>query len=440
MNIDYAIGRKLYPMRILLVLAFCLLPFTPAALPWILFVSINYFKGYTHHNQMPFRILQFILVSFFAHASTNALLEGNAEEYSAHLFGGDLIILLTAIWASHYLVPGLAKIRIGGVRNNWIWSNRLHFLVASAFSSGWLNFLEKTRVIRIIRVVKTFEIPLQFATVLIECGVILLLFRSELAMALLVAIAVLHVSIFIFSGILFWQNILTAISFILLLASLSSSQANNLFSFSSLLSFHAILLILLLLYATPLAVIKPSKLAWWDTPFAGRVQWIIKGASGKLYGLYNNLLKPHERLFGRIYGHNIIDQPLLYYHLGEVFSFDLRNQIVGTRGDKGELMNLTIQSGSNHSDAKKRKDHDRLLQLYAQFIDQGKDPGILPHKLSFLSPPGGQYYYWGNFPRFNHEEKVEEVQVRLIENFFDGSDFIEIRNESIKTIKVNKPG
>jgi len=51
--------------------------------------------------------------------------------------------------------------------------------------------------------------------------------------------------------------------------------------------------------------------------------------------------------------------------------------------------------------------------------------------LSFLNPPGGQYYYWGDLPPFNHEEKVDEVEIHLIEKFFDGSDFIEIRNELI---------
>jgi len=268
---------------------------------------------------------------------------------------------------------------------------------------------------------------------MIECGVVLFFLQTKLTMALLLGIILMHVLIFLTAGVLFWQSIIASAGFVIIIKGLSASQLQSLFTLENMMTYNLIAFAILLLYPTKIAILRPNKLAWWDTPFSGRVQWIIKSAAGKLYGLYNDFMKPHDRAFGRIYGFSLIKRPVLYYHLGEVFSLSLRNDIVKTKGKKDGLAILS-PIGRVYYDIEHEKDHDQLMERYVAFCRAHKPKRILPQMLKFLDPPGGLYYYWGGLPPFDFTDKIKEIRIQLIEQFFDGEDFKAISNETIKTL------
>lgn len=433
-DIDLATLQTLYWERVLLFFSLALLIYSPAGLFLFLFVSVNYFKAWLHHNHLPIRILQSVLTfsivaSVFSAATQIFETAAPSPEKNSSL----LLVIICAVYASHYFVPGVTKMLLGKGRKVWAIHNRLHHIVASSYSWGWLKFLPEEIVIRIVRLLRPLDIPLQMGTLILELAFIFLLADPLLPWILVPGAILMHAMIFLTTGILFWE-FMCVNALLLLLTPLAGSFTNDpFFTLEHSLLFSALLLVLPL---TKVRLFTPNGLAWWDTPLAGRIHWLVTGESGKKYGLYNNVMQPHERAFGRVYAWFLTDTAIPYTHLGEVKNWHLCKDIRNSAGEPSKIQRIREAYGTKYRDQTKEKEHDEYLKAFFRNYNAGKKQSIVPSPLTLLKCPGGQCYYWGDHEAFRGQEKVRSISVEFKESFFDGTRFISTEYQALKEILV----
>jgi hypothetical protein len=447
---DVATRERLGFERLMLaLLAFAIARWPSFLLPW-LYLTLHAFGGYQHHGTLPLRLLNLFAALLAGLVAPLVLVTGDA---APRVVGDAFLFVVLVVHASHYVVPAIGKMRLG--RRPWSWAveNRLHHVAASAYSWGFARFLAPATATRILRAMKPFDRPLQFATLAIEGGAIVALLAPELLMAEALSLCFMHLSIFLSTGILFWEWIVVNGALIDAVTRLAPEDVALVFGPWSVAAGLALVALL------PLRgrLWKPVKLAWWDTPFTQRVHWDVVGRSGRVYGLYNDFMCPHERLFGRVHGYAAVDAPILTYHLGQVYPHDasphhrhsaalhlpydagrLRDDIVNSRGDRAVLAALGKVHGARQRDEVEARLDRTYLRRFFRGLRSGARKSILPARLSWLKAPGGQYYYWGDHPAYRGQEPATKVIVRFREEFFDGERFLRLRDEPLHVIDLER--
>jgi hypothetical protein len=252
-------------------------------------------------------------------------------------------------------------------------------------------------------------------------------------MGIITGIIGMHLLIFICTGILFWELILVNIFILVFLNIAEEVLINSLFSVEN---FGIFIILTLIIPFISKTILRAKGLGWWDTSYAGRIHWELIGQSGKTYGLYNDYMDPHERLFGRMYGWFFIKKKIPYIHLGEVLNLELRNRIIASKGNPDKLDQICESFGKSYKDPEKEKLHDEYFLRFFEAILANKRKHILPKYLSFLKPPGGQFYYWGDKQAYTGQEKIKTVEIYFREYFYENGIFISLLNEKVKTIEL----
>ncbi|MEM6730230.1 MAG: hypothetical protein AAF658_01670 [Myxococcota bacterium] len=425
-DIDVAAGEAHWPERGLLVVSAVGAWFSPL---WILLqlqLITEPFHGWKHHGTLPLRAMQ-LAASFVLAAHVTGPL-GYAPETSS----GFLMLLFMMI-GSHYVITAVAKGMLGPKWHSWMLDNRLHHVVASAYVWGWARFLPRAFWARFVKVVKKIERPLQIITFIAEGAAPLVLLDPMLALGLLFTLSAFHVGVFLTTGILFWEWIVCnalAISLILVSDPLVIDAAFGIWPFIG---------GLVLMIAFPLRgrLWAPTPLGWWDTPLTQRVQWRVRGESGQVYGLHNDFMCPHERLYGRVHGCFMVDEPVCTYHLGEVWRGDLRDEIRSLRDAPERLEQIHRDFSISIEESEQTQTHVAYLKRFLRALNDGKRKFVFPKSLRWLKAPGGQFYYWGDLPRYRGQEPAREVEVWYREEYWDGEVHHEFLNKKLVAFEVD---
>jgi hypothetical protein len=283
--------------------------------------------------------------------------------------------------------------------------------------------------------VKRVEVPLQVATFGLEALAPLALLGAGVASWLSFAFAVFHVGVFALSGLLFWDWILADIILAFFYRYLSESTQD-------VFGVEALLLGLLVMVAFPLRhrLWKPVPLGWFDTPLTQRMHYRVVGQSGKVYGLYNDFMCPHERLYGKVHGCFLTDRRVLTYHLGEVWKLDLRDAIVAAGPDTARLEEVRTRYGIVARSASLGERHQKYLVHFFCELNAGFKKPALPVWLRFLKAPGDQIYYFGSLEPYRREEPVVEVRIVYREEFFDGMRHVVLHEEQVEAFPIPSDG
>lgn len=397
----------------------------PGFLVFFLFTAIHLMRSWYHHQLMAIRILQMFMSFLITTGVINSIQYFLRTPYPPHLF----VPLFLFLWvvAAHYFYSGVAKLQLGKHWYSWAWDNRIHYIALAAYMWGWTRAQNPQQRIKWIQTIAPYDRLFQFGALLYECGWLFSGFHAWIAEGLCLAGVLFHSLIFILTGIFFWQSILILFAFFCVLLTLPPETSSQLFNI-----WNGILVgILLLLMRNKLWM--PQKLAWWDSPFEGRVHWYAVGKSGKRYGLYNDFMDPHERFFGRHTPFFLIPYKMFHGHLGEVDSLELRDAIIATKGNPVEIDKLRDKYGYYVHQPVLDKVHDEYIKTYFRQFNAGKLKDAFP---KILKAPGGQFYYWGNLPPFTGQEPVDQVLLFFKEEFYNGSEIIVVRDQFIKAIPI----
>ncbi|MCB1149775.1 MAG: hypothetical protein KDK48_06370, partial [Chlamydiia bacterium] len=334
------------------------------------------------------------------------------------------LILLSI--ASHYFVPGVKKLKLG--RKPWSWAlrNKLHNLPRSAYAWGWLRFLPEKTFLKATGLLKPFNIPIQVLTVVFELAFGLMLFSKGLSVVVLVSAALFHLAYFALVGAFFWQAILIDLT-VARAVSLSPDAFFNPIS-----GFFGLLF--LLIGVLWFKVWQPFALGWWDTPFVNRLEWHVKGVSGKRYGVYNDFFCPNDRAFGLCKkGFYMTEEKILTKHLGETPSEGLAYSLIRAGEDLGLLNRIVESFGQNcYSPAIRAMNTQYLKEFFANY-NKGKAKRLVP---KWLKAPGSEWYYWGELPRFEGQEQVTDLEVIFLREYVTDEKVVRLFDKTVLKISL----
>jgi hypothetical protein len=363
-----------------------------------------------------------------------------------------LAFFLLSIAVSHYLITALAKCLLGPKWYSWVTENRIHHLAASAYSWGWPRFLPWPAWRKAIHALARIEVPLQAAAFALELLSPLAFLHPNAAIGFCLAWAGFHLGVFAVSGLLFWDWILTDLSLAIFLYALpgtavahaSASAVPQAFGPAAPSTFGpaALLASLAFMAAFPLRhkLWKPMPLGWYDSPFTQRIHWRVRGISGRLYGLYNDFMCPHERLYGKVNGCFLVPCPVITYHLGEVWKPELRDAIRAAGPDPVRLDAVKERFGIRPVCDRRAANHAAYLRRFFSALNRGARKHVLLRPLRWLKAPGDQIFYWGDLPRYRGQEPVAAVTLHYREEYFDGRDLRRLREEQVAEIRIEDAG
>ena len=422
MDIDLATGDVMVTERLIVSGSGIGVLFFPGFLFLLLFGTTQFFRGWTHHQHLVIRSS----VMFLAGSIGFLVVSQMAQNISFTASGLFLILVLVA---SHYIVPGVSKLRLGPNWYSWVSRNQLHTLVGTAYLWGWCRFIPERLVQRFVDRLKNVNPIFHGLILVLEIGAGFVLFDQAFAVVLLLSLAMFHLSVFLLSGIMFWQNFIF------------------LFGVASCLMFHhpdgnesvfglwngGVGCCMALFLPLGLTLWRPHKLAWWDTPFIDRVDWLVEGASGKIYGLYNDFMAPNDRLFGNRAGFFLTEGKRITRHLGQTKKFEVANAIYSNSNSASAICDIIEQFGVDARDVELEQHHDRYMQAFFTNYNRENRKSVCPR---WAKAPGDQYYYWGGNERFHGQEKVRRLIIRHRQELLTEQAILPIKNELVKTLEM----
>ena len=426
---DVALPRVPFRAKLALGLATALTYVQPCFIGVFLYISINYLGGWVHHTHLPMRILKMFLAYCTVYALVHALV--TVSEPASSMSFWFLVILFQA---SHYFVPGVAKLRLGKHWYSWIVENRTYYIAAIAYATGWLQFLTPKTYLQLPKLLKPLNRFLNIMTIFVECMSVFSATNRVVCLVLIVGYCVFNLVIFSASGILFWEYMATNVWLLLYFAGLDANTANTLFTVPN----GILLAAILVLFPLQKRIWAPSPLAWWETPFAHRVDWRATGLSGQVYGLYNDFMSPHERQYGQDYGYFLTDEKIVTLNLGSVYDENARDAIIASKGDATALAAIKDKFGKSEWNATLAAEHEEYMVRFCKALNRGARKNILPAWLRWLKAPGGHWYYWGDAPRFHRQELIKQVNIYFREFYYDedSNQILNIKRILIKTINI----
>ena len=199
------------------------------------------------------------------------------------LFGTTVMATL-AMW---YVFAGWGK-----YATDWQHENSLYFLFAAATDAGWLAGLARGAKIWMGEMLQQYESLLAYSTLAVEILLPILLFtRRWLALTTAVMLLVFHLSVYLFSGILFWQWSLLELAFILFLV-FRRVDAKPLFRLKNQLVYVS------LLFALPYFG-HIGILAWYDCGFINKYTFYLVDGAGEERRLDATYFSPYDTGFAK---------------------------------------------------------------------------------------------------------------------------------------------
>lgn len=399
--------------------------------PALLLVSAGLLSGrfhfWQHHAAFPMRVLQSFVAFALLCTLVGALCGAGFDWLDPTALEAALVLFLTIMIVSHYVITALAKGLLGPKPWSWLVHNRLHYLPASAYSWGWARFIPWRRFRCIVALVERVERPLQIVVFLLELTVPLALLDPDIAVFYCVAFAGFHVGVCLLSGLFFWDWMLTDLLLALLIVWLPRSVADEAFGVVP----FAMGSLTLGLFPLRHRLWKPMPLGWYDSPFTQRVHWRVTGVSGKTYGLYNDFMCPHERLYGKVHGSFAVPHAVLTYHLGELWKLELRDALVEAGPDLTRLDHVRERFGIHPACARLTARHQQYLTAFFAALNRGEKKSLLPRWARCLKAPGDQLFYWGDLEPYRRQEPVTRVVMIYREEFFDGRDLVRLVDQEL---------
>ena len=376
LDVDVATGRGQSVERILLVLSLAGVGLSPAALGAAVWLLSRSFNAWLHHASLSLRHLALLF------AFTVAWWVLQATELAAVGSEPYLIAALT-MHASHYWVTAFAKGWLGGPRwYAWVWDNRLHDIAASAYSWGWARFIPEAHYLRFVRLLGWLDRPSQAAAFLLEGLAPLILVNVAFGVALPIGWILFHLVVFVASGILFLEWIFVNAGIAYLVA--AHPESANVLGWTALLIGCAVMV----LFPFRGILWQARPLAWWDAPWTQRIEWRVTGESGKTYALRNDFMCPHERMYGRIHGIFLFPEPMVGFHLGEVFLRELRDKILESRGEPARLEDIRRSFGIDTRDAALRARQRSVSEALLRSPESRRSKIHPPPRLAVAEVPG----------------------------------------------------
>ena len=387
------------------------LPF--AALATLLASQFGYpLGGYTWIDKIP---LLHVLVVFTAFLVCRSVLN-----LSLRLFP----IFATAVLAGPYLVSGIAKIGAG-----WLTGNDFGNLFVSSHLNGWLPDLSTPTVASIARLLGDLSPVLSVMTLMVEVAAVAILLRRPVGVVILSALILLHVVIFVSTGIFFWK-------WLILDTALTTAFLMEPRHFVWRVTSRQRALVFGVALGQVLVVQDPTPLVWRDTNLAEVYELEAVAADGRRAPVGRGAMEPYDVIFAQNRFQFLDREPSLVGTYGSTTDRELADLLDGA-GSRAEIEALRSRFGKDRFDPQRAEDFDRFLRRTVPAALDEVDRGLLA--VPFRAP----HHIWNGLPEcslgFSSAAVADRVEVRRRRFLVrDGRPML-LDDEVIRTVRLAAP-
>lgn len=368
------------------------------------------------------------------------------------------VLLALTLHASNYFVTGIAKLEVSPNYYDWVFSNKLSNLFVSSYLNGWIGFLSEELILSLAQFLDSIGVLLTAGTLIVQLGVLLLLYKKRISILLFLCIEILHLGIFLTSGIFFWVWIIVNIGFIYLIKNLSKDSLRLVYSKRSFLIFICIVLSSPLFYS-------PTALGWWDSRVNTIYDFYATSENGNRFKLNRNDFSPYDIIFtqNRFYYLNnertisntygvIQRDEMLYSNLYRTLSNRVAKPLMGRESkhyanDSYEVFNylemarsisdikeITRDYGLNYYDIEKKNKLRNFLEIYFHNYNQAN------RKNGFFKKLGSPFHIYDlSSSHMRVTEKIKKVEVYKTNTWWNKEDLKINRFDRLKVMEVNIP-
>lgn len=201
----------------------------------------------------------------------------------------DYLFLMLCLLASLYFVAGLAKILISDHGYEWAMYNKIGNLFVSSHTYGWWPGLSAEQVGKIGKYLNNWSLVMTTGTIVLELSFLIIFWRKKVAIGLLIGIVLLHLMIFISSGIFFWPWMTVDICLIIILWKVDKGP-QSIFKPTSL-----VLSVLIILGS--FVYFRSAPLGWFDSNICTHYEIDVQTDQGRLIRLNKNFMAPYDLIF-----------------------------------------------------------------------------------------------------------------------------------------------
>lgn len=338
------------------------------------------------------------------------------------------VFLALCLLASFYFVPGLGKLQIGPLPWSWLLENKLHNLFVSSYVNGWLGFADQATILSLANVLQPLDVPFQAFTLIIEVGMLFIVVRKRLSIALLLGAMGLHIGILAASGIFFWKWLLVDAAFLLLLWQNRAEPAlHQMFN-----PRYGLLSMVLILFSP--YFFRPATLAWFDTPLNNVYHLEVVDSEGSTHRVDAGYIAPYDVIFAQNRFYYLSETDVLTYTYGSTSDYNLA-QALEDAGTDEVISELKRTFGSNWYIAQDAQNFDRFIQSYFHNLNAGistQGRQVLP--LLPLAPHHIHSFPAGDLGLIRFP--IREVRVRFQEVYYDGEALRILQDRLIREILI----
>jgi hypothetical protein len=329
----------------------------------------------------------------------------------------DFVFLACCLVAANYWLPGLGKLALG-----WGTHGHLYFMVLAAYAHGWLAAWEPQTVVAAAQALSWFDWPMRLATLVVEVGALLFLWRRPTAKILLVGWTLFHIGVFATFGYCFWEWIGVNVGLYICFFARGRDRLLPVFTPT-----HFVLSLLVIGGAS--LWFKPARLAWYDTRIAYTYRFEAIGGQGGRYELPPLSFSPFLDVFA--FG--------TFRYLGPT------SQLVGSYGATSDrpLAEALVQSTTPEQiwaleagrvqpsfNARLAGVLDDFVRRRVTRLDQSR-----PVVLSWFKPPP-VFWTQAHSAVYEGQERIERVEIYRVTSLYDGQRYAEIRREKVRSIAI----
>ena len=332
----------------------------------------------------------------------------------------DFVFLTGCLIATHYWVPGLAKLRL-----NWILHDQLYFLVPATYANGWLGFLDSQTISSITQKLAHYNIPLKILTLIFECGSLFFFWNRSSVKFFLCGWVCFHLGIFLFSGIFFWVWILLEGAFLYLFLKKDGISIMPIYN-------RKYLIVSMILIISGSLWSKPVALAWFDVPVTYTYRFEGVTESGKTYKLPPKFFAPFDYQF-TLGSFAFLDNKRLISVVWGASSDSFGKQIMKLDSDR-LLFSFEEQKGKVFLDERSKEAFDLFIK---QYIHNWNKHFSNKTYLSYIEAPRFLWTFPTTVKFEQSKQPITRIKVIQVMSFYNHEKYTEIRESIVDEILID---
>lgn len=360
---------------------------------------------------------QFPLLRIMFCAGAWLLLDGKR----IRLRPNDLVFLVLCLIASHYWHSGIIKLRMG-----WATVDQVSHLIPATYSNGWLRMIGEDRMLQFKSIAEASNMVLIAFTLLVECAIVLCLWRRATAVAWLAMGILFHVGIFTFSGICFWRWALVDLVALVTLLVADKTGPCSVFTRR-----HFALSVVVIV--SSVVWMDRHALGWYDVPLNYSYRFDAITDSGKAYPLPPHFFSPYEYQFTMGRFHGLVSGPRLPVIWGSTGD---RN-VMAALNDVESIDDFLEKEKALGRDYFNENEKNLLTAFIVRFIQNYNAYGPAKASRACWAPP---YQLWTIPPpnAYKGREKILAVRITQVTALYYQGTYSAFRPITVLEIPIDK--